>query len=547
MSDKNQNLFQNVILPQGYQRLIGKEAIVWNIRAARLVAEAVRSTLGPKGMDKMLVNELGDVIITNDGVTILKEMELVHPAAKLMVEIAKTQEQEVGDGTTSVVVFAGELLKKAEDLMIEGLHPTQIIEGYQIAKEEALKVLGELAEEAPSNENELRELLLKCANTALYSKVTERERKKLAELAVDAVLRIAEKTDEGYNIDKDRIKFEKKPGASILESEVVDGLVIDKEIVHPNMPKKAENAKVLLLASPLEIKSEIDMKYQITDPTQLKAVLEEEKKLLKDMADKIAQLGVKVVFCQKGIDDLVQSYLAKNGIIAVRRVKKSDMEKLSHVTGAKIVNNLDEVSEDDLGTVRLIEQRKVGNDNMIFVLGESDKTKVVTILLKGGSEKVVDEVERAMEDAIGVISTILKYGKYVAGGGSIEVELAKRLRQAADKVSGKEQLAVYAFAEALEVIPRTLAENAGLDALDILVKLRSKHEEDSPDARWYGIDVFKEDIANMKEQGIIEPLRVKEQVIKSAYEIAQMILRIDDVIAASLKSSSKEGGADFEE
>ncbi|NPA86149.1 MAG: thermosome subunit [bacterium] len=527
-----------IILPANWRRILGKEALRWNIAAAVQVAETVKSTLGPKGMDKMLVDELGEITITNDGVTILKEMEVAHPAAKIMVEIAKTQEEEVGDGTTSVVVIAGELLKKAEKLLDEGLHPTVIIKGYMLARDYALKVLEEIAEKVPADEQQLRDILLKVARTALYSKVSEVEREYLAKLAVDAVLKVAEKRDGKWYVDKDRIKIEKKVGGGLADSQLIEGIVIDKEKVHPNMPERVENAKIALIAAPLEVKStEIDMKIQVTSPEDVRRFIEQEKEMLKEMVEKIKSTGANVVFCQKGIDDVAQYYLAKAGILAVRRVKKSDMEKLAQATGAKIVNRIEELTPEDLGTAKLVEERRVGKDKMIFVEGAPGKA--VTILLRGGSEKALDEAERALDDAIGVLITILKDGRYVAGGGATEMELAKRIEEYAKNIKGKEQLAVKAFAEALKVIPKTLAENAGMDAIDVLVTLETEHANGN---KWAGVDVIEEKVANMLEKGVIEPYGVKAQMLKSAHEAAELILRIDDIIAAEKKEEKGKGG-----
>jgi thermosome len=526
-----------IILPANWRRIIGRDALRWNIAAAVQVAETIKTTLGPKGMDKMLVDEMGEVIVTNDGATILKEMEIAHPAAKIMVEIAKTQEEEVGDGTTSVVVIAGELLKNAEKLLDEGLHPSVIIKGYMLAKDYALKALDEIAEKVPEDEEKLKEILLKIARTSLYSKVADHERDYLAELAVKAVLKVAEKRDGKWYVDKDRIKIEKKVGGSLTESQLIDGIVIDKEKVHPNMPERVENAKIALIAAPLEVKStEIDMKIQVTSPEDVRRFIEQEKEMLKEMVEKIKSVGANVVFCQKGIDDVAQYYLAKAGILAVRRVKKSDMEKLSQATGAKIVNRIEELTPEDLGEAKLVEERRVGKDKMIFVEGAPGKA--VTILLRGGSEKALDEAERALDDAIGVVAAILRDGRYVAGGGATEMELARRIEEFAKTVKGKEQLAVKAFAEALKIIPKTLAENAGMDAIDVLVKLEAEHAKGN---KWAGVDVLSERVADMLEQGVIEPYKVKAQMIKSAYEAAELILRIDDIIAAEKTESKSKG------
>ncbi|MEO2241406.1 MAG: thermosome subunit beta [Euryarchaeota archaeon] len=525
---------QVLILPEGYQRFVGRDAQRMNIMAARVVAETVRTTLGPMGMDKMLVDEMGDVVVTNDGVTILEEMDIEHPAAKMVVEVAKTQEDEVGDGTTTAVVLAGELLHKAEDLLQQDIHPTVIARGFRMAVEKAEEILDEIAEEIDPDDEEM---LKKIAKTAMTGKGVEKAREHLAELVVKAVKQVAEEEDGKIVIDTDHIKLEKKEGGGLEDTELVHGMVIDKERVHPGMPRRVENAKIALLNCPIEVKeTETDAEIRITDPEQLQAFVEEEERMLKEMVDKIAETGANVVFCQKGIDDLAQHYLAKKGILAVRRVKKSDMQKLARATGGRIVTNIDDLSEEDLGEAEIVEERKVAGDKMIFVEGCKDP-KAVTILIRGGTEHVVDEAERAIEDAIGVVAAALEDGKVVAGGGAPEIEVARQLRDYADKVEGREQLAVEAFADALEIIPRTLAENSGLDPIDVLVQLRAKHEEGEVTA---GIDVYDGEIKDMMEEGVVEPLRVKTQALASATEAAEMILRIDDVIAARELSKEEE-------
>ncbi len=527
-----------LVLSEKTQRLVGRDAQRTNILAARVIAEAVKTTLGPRGMDKMLVDSLGDIVVTNDGVTILKEMDVEHPAAKMMVEIAKTQEDEVGDGTTTAVVLAGELLKKAEELLDQDVHPTIIANGYRMAAEKAKEILKEIAREI-SVEDE--EILKKIAVTSMTGKGAEKAKEYLADLVVKAVKAVAEKDGDRYIVDLDHIKLEKKEGGGIEDTELVRGIVIDKERVHPGMPRRVENAKIALINAPLEIeKTEFDAEIRITDPSQLKAFIDEEEKMLKEMVDKIASTGANVVFCQKGIDDLAQHYLAKAGIFAVRRVKKSDMEKLARATGATIVTNIQDLSEKDLGYAGLVEEVKIGEDNMVFVRDCKDP-KSVTILIRGGSEHIVAEVERAIEDALGVVAAALRDKKVLAGGGAPEIEVSLRLKDWAKTVGGREQLAIEMFADALEVIPRALAENSGMDPIDIIVELRSKHEQG---CKTCGVDVYEGGIADMWEKGVIEPLRVKTQAIDSASEVAIMILRIDDVIAAKkLEKEEEKGGA----
>ncbi|MBC7219485.1 MAG: TCP-1/cpn60 chaperonin family protein [Hadesarchaea archaeon] len=525
-----------LVLPEGTRRLIGRDAQRMNILAARVIGEAVRTTLGPRGMDKMLVDSLGDVVITNDGVTILKEMEVEHPAAKMMVEVAKTQDEQVGDGTTTAVVIAGELLHEAERLLDQSIHPTVIAGGYRLAAEKAQQILESIAEPLKISDDEI---LKKIAMTAMSGKKAEGSREKLADLVVKAVKQIVDKTDGGYIADIDYIGVEKKPGESTEDSKLIHGVILDKERVHPGMPKRVKNAKIALLDCALEIeKTETDAEIRITSPDQLKAFMNEEESILKGMVDKIAATGANVIICQKGIDDLAQHYLAKAGIYAVRRAKKSDMEKLARATGGKVVTNLDDLTANDLGYASLVEERKIGDDKMTFVEGCKDP-KAVSILVRGGTEHVVDEVERAVHDALCVVGAAIEDGKYVVGGGAPEIELAKQLREYSETVGGREALAINAFANAVESIPRTLAENAGLDSIDILVELRAKHEK--PDGKYLGIDAYK-GIVDMCKEGVIEPLRSKTQAIKSASEAAIMILRIDDVIAASKREISPPRG-----
>ncbi len=524
-----------VILPEGTQRYVGRDAQRLNILAARIIAETVRTTLGPKGMDKMLVDSLGDIVITNDGATILDEMDIQHPAAKMMVEVAKTQDKEAGDGTTTAVVIAGELLRKAEELLDQNIHPSIIIKGYALAAEKAQEILDQMAKEIDVDDVET---LKKAAVTAITGKAAEEEREYLAEIAVEAVRQVAEKVDGRYKVDLDNIKFEKKEGGAVSDTKLIRGVVIDKEVVHPGMPKRVENAKIALINEALEVKeTETDAEIRITSPDQLQAFLEQEERMLREMVDKIKEVGANVVFVQKGIDDLAQHYLAKYGIMAVRRVKKSDMEKLAKATGAKIVTNIRDLTPEDLGEAELVEQRKVAGENMIFVEG-CKNPKAVTILIRGGTEHVVDEVERALEDAVKVVKDIVEDGKILPAGGAPEIELSIRLDEYAKEVGGKEALAIENFAEALKVIPRTLAENAGLDPIEILVKVIAAHKEKGPTI---GVDVFEGEPADMMEKGVIAPVRVTKQAIKSASEAAIMILRIDDVIAASKLEKDKGG------
>jgi thermosome len=486
-------------------------------------------------MDKMLVDELGDIVVTNDGVTILKEMSVEHPAAKMLIEVAKTQEKEVGDGTTTAVVIAGELLRKAEELLDQNIHPSVIINGYEMARNKAVEELKTIAKDVKPEDTEM---LKKIAMTSITGKGAEKAREQLADIVVEAVRAVVD--EETGKVDKDLIKVEKKEGAPIEETTLVRGVVVDKERVNPQMPKKVENAKIALLNCPIEVKeTETDAEIRITDPTKLMEFIEQEEKMIKDMVEKIASTGANVVFCQKGIDDLAQHYLAKKGILAVRRVKKSDMEKLAKATGARIITKIDDLTPEDLGEAGLVEERKVAGDAMIFV-EECKHPKAVTILARGSTEHVVEEVARALDDAIGVVKCALEEGKIVAGGGATEIELAKRLRKFAETVAGREQLAVKAFADALEVIPRTLAENSGLDPIDMLVKLRAAHEKEGGEV--CGLDVFEGEVIDMLEKGVVEPLKVKTQAIDSATEASVMLLRIDDVIAAEKVRGDDKGG-----
>lgn len=518
---------QILILPERVQRYLGRDAQRMNIMAARAIAESVRTTLGPRGMDKMLVDNLGDVTITNDGVTILEEMDVEHPAAKMMVEVSKAQEDEVGDGTTTAVIIAGELLKKAEELLDQDIHPTVITAGYRLAAEKAQEILRGMATPVSKDDDKI---LKQIAITSMSSKGSELRGEKLAELCVRAVKQIVEKSDGKLEADIDNIKVEKKSGGSSADSQLIQGIVLDKEIVHSDMPKRKEKAKIALLNLALEVKeTETDAKINITDPEQLRSFLDEERHMLQEMVDQIKKSGANVVLCQKGIDDIAQHYLTKAGILVARRVKESDMEKLARATGGKVVTNIKDFTSDDLGAAALVEERKIAGEEMIFVEGCKDP-KAVSLLVRGGTEHVVDEVERAVHDGISVVSAAIEDGKIVAGGGAPEIEVARGLREYADTVGGREALAVNAFADAMDIIPRTLAENAGLDPIDILVQLRSAHEK--KDGKNIGIDVISGKTLNTLDRGIVEPLRVKTQAIKSASEVTEMILRIDDVIAA---------------
>jgi len=522
------------IMPEDSERASGKNAQKMNISAAKQVAEAVKSTLGPKGMDKMLVDSMGNVTVTNDGVTILNEMSIEHPSAKMIVEVAKTQETEVGDGTTTAVILAGELLKKSEDLLDQEVHPTVIIKGYRIAAEKAQVVLNNIAENISEHNNEL---LKNIAITGMTGKGAEVAKEKLSELAMGAVKSVMEKENGSINIDLDNIKIEKKVGASVEDSELVEGIILDKEKIHPGMPRIVKNAKVALIDSSIEIKStEIDAKIQITDPGQMQAFLDQEEKMIKGMVNKIVKSGAKVVFCQKGVDDIAQHFLAKNDMYVCRRVKASDMKKLSRATGAKIITNLDDLSKNDLGNVGVVEESKVGDEEMTYVK-KCKNAKSVTLLLRGGTEHVTDEIKRAMDDAVGDVAAALKIGKIVGGAGSIEIELSRNISHFASSLFGRERLAVQAFADAMEVIPRTLAENAGLDPIDVITEMKAMHDKGK---KWAGVDVISGRTVDAWKNGIIEPLKIKTQALSSAAEVATMILRIDDVI---MSNSSKEGGA----
>ena len=535
-----------LILKEGTQRTAGRDALRTNIMAVRAIAETLRTTYGPKGMDKMLVDSLGDVTITNDGATILDKMDVQHPAAKMLVQIAKGQDEEVGDGTKTAVIFAGELLKHAEELLERNIHPTLIVSGYKKAMEESIKKIYELAEDLNIDDEES---LKKIAQTSLTSKAVHGAREYLAEMAVKAVKQVAEKRGDKWYIDLDTIQIIKKHGGSLLDSKLIYGIVIDKEVVHPGMPRRVENAKIALIDAPLEVeKPEITAKINITSPDQIRAFLEEETRLLKEMVEKIKAVGANVVICQKGIDDVAQHFLAKNGILAVRRVKRSDMEKLARATGARIVTNIEDLTPDDLGYAELVEERKVGDEKMVFIEG-CKNPRSVTILLRAGLERLVDEAERAVHDALSAVADAIREGKVVAGGGAVEIELARYLREVAPKLGGKEQLAVEAFAKALENLPMALAENAGLDPVEIIMKLRAAHAK--AEGRWYGVNVFTGDIEDMMKLGVLEPASVKANAVKAGTEAATLILRIDDLIAATKMGKEEEekgkGGEEKEE
>ena len=526
------------ILREGSKRTHGSDAQHNNIMAAKAVAEAVRTTLGPKGMDKMLVDSLGDVVITNDGATILKEMDIEHPGAKMIVEVAKTQDAEVGDGTTTAAVLAGELLTKAEDLLESGVHPTVIANGYRLAADQAIKIIDTITISASPEDTET---LKKIAATAITGKGAESQKDHLSSLAVKAVTSVAERSEDGkITVDIEDIKVEKRPGGSIKDSEIVEGVIIDKERVHTAMPEVVENAKVLLLSVPIELKkTETKAEIKITTPDQMQLFLDQEEAMLREIVNKVINTGANVVFCQKGIDDLAQYYLTKAGIFAMRRVKKSDMEKLARATGARIITSLDEIEESDLGYAGLVEEKDVTGSRMTFVTGCKD-SKATSILLRGGTEHVVEVLERALEDALRVVGVALEDQKIVVGGGSPEIELSLRLKEYAATLKGREQLAVMKFAESLEIIPNTLAENAGLDPIDMLVEMRSQHEKGNKRA---GLNVYTGKVEDMFENNVVEPLRVKTQAINAATEAATMILRIDDVIAsAGEKAGPGPGG-----
>jgi len=524
-----------LILKEGSSQSRGKEAQRNNIAAAKLISEVVKSSIGPRGMDKMLVDSLGDVTITNDGATMLKEIDVQHPAAKMLVEVSKTTDNEVGDGTTSAVVLAGALLEKAEELLDKDVHPTVIVDGYSKASRKATEALEEMAEKiSPDN----KDWLVKVARTSMQTKLVFKEADELAELVVSATLAVAEKADRGFKVDIDNVKVEKKPGGSLKDTKLIQGIVLDKEVVHSGMPKAVGKAKIALVSAPFEIeKTEFDAKLNINDPSMMKKFLDEETKMLKGMVDKIVDVGATVVVCQKGIDDIAQHYLAKAGVLAVRRAKESDMTKLAKATGARVVNNFEDLSPSDLGYAANVEERKVEEDKWVFVEG-CKNPKAVTILVRGGTQRIVDEGERSLHDALMVTKDVIEKPAVVAGGGAAEAEAASQVMKWADKLSGREQLAAQKFAEALECIPIALALNAGMDPIDAQVEFRAKHATEN--GKWFGIEAADGKVKDMYQRQVFEPLAVKVQIIRSATEAASMILRIDDVIAAG-KSRAPAG------
>jgi thermosome len=535
-----------LILKEGSKREKGKDAQYNNIMAARAIADAVRSTLGPRGMDKMLVDSMGDVVITNDGVTILKEIDVEHPAAKMLVEVAKTQDEECGDGTTTAVILTGELLKKSVDLIDANVHPTIITAGFRMAASKALDVLDSVAIKVEPKD---RETLINIAKTAMMSKSVSGSKELMANVAVDAVTSVAEKVGGKWVVDMDNLQVTKKHGGSMDDTQLVQGLIVDKEPVHPGMPRMIKKAKIALLDVALEIKkTEIDAKIEISDPSQMHAFLDEEERMLKQMVEKIKEVGANVVFCQKGIDDMVQHFLSKESIYAGRRVKKGDMEKLAKATGATIISKINELESSDLGKADVVEVRKIQEEEMTFVTG-CKNPKAISILIRGGTDHVVAEIERSLDDAMSVVSTTIEDGMMLTGGGSTAVEVALRLREFSASVGGREQIAIDAYASALEVVPTALAENAGLDPIDILIEMRKSHKAGKKNA---GVNVFTGQVEDMLENNVVEPFRVGKQAINSATDAAVMILRIDDVIASRAMGPSskdmvgKEGLADVD-
>ncbi len=517
-------------LPEGAQRILGRDAMRINIAIGYAVANIVKTTLGPKGMDKMLVSDLGDIVITNDGATILEEMNVDHPAAKLMVEVAKTQDKEVGDGTTTSVVIGGNLLRNAGALLEQGIHPTTIIKGYELAEDEARKTLDKISKNVTPDDTKV---LTRIALISMGSKGigSDDEKKKIADIVVTALKQVAEESNGTHSVDSDLIKIEKKAGGEVMDTELINGIVIDKEVVHAGMPKTVKEAKIALIDAALEVeKTETDAKIEITSPEQMESFLKQEEKMLKEMVGKIQKSGATAIFCQKGIDDLAQHYLAKAGILAVRRVKKSDMEKLARATGAKVASSLDDLPEGDLGSAGIVQEKKIAGEAMVFVR-ECKDPKSVTIFVRGGTDHVVSEVERAIVDAIGAVGSTIQDGKYVIGGGSAEMAISSALQDYAVKIGGREQLAIQAYAEALEAIPKALAENAGMDAIDTLVTLRNKHKG-SKEGINFGVDVLKGKVDDVEKSGVLEPAKVKKQAISSATETARLVLRIDDIISS---------------
>jgi archaeal chaperonin len=535
----NQNAAGGVpvlILKEGATQTKGKDAQKNNITAAKLIAEVVRSSLGPRGMDKMLVDSLGDVTVTNDGATILKEIDVQHPAAKMMVEVAKSVDNEVGDGTTSAVVLAGALIEKAEQLISKDVHPTIIVDGYRKSATKVIEIFNNMAQKVSNND---REQLIKIAKTSMQTKLVSKDSEALSELVVNAILQVSDQSDSGFKVDIDDVKVEKKAGGSLRDTRMIKGIVLDKEVVHGGMPKRIEKGKIALINSALEIeKTEFDAKINISSPDQMKMFLEEENKMLKGMVDKIIAVGANVVVCQKGIDDIAQHYLAKANILTVRRVKESDMTKLSRATGASIVTTIEDLTAKDLGFADVVEERKVETDKWVFIEG-CKHPKSVTILIRGGSQRVVDEADRSIHDALMVTKDVIEKPLIVAGGGAPEAYAASKIREWVSTLTGREQLAAEKYAESLEIIPLTLAQNAGMDPIDAMTDLRAKQSKGS---KWTGIDVRSAKIADISKLEILEPLSVKEQIIKSATEAACMILRIDDVIASSKSAGGPPGG-----
>jgi len=525
---------QVIVLREDTQRSKGRDARKSNMMAAQIIAEVLKTTLGPRGMDKMLIDSLGDITITSDGATILDEIDVQHPAAKMMIEVAKTQDKEVGDGTTTAVLLAGELLKKAGELLEDKIHPSIIISGYRKAAEKALETLEGVSKDVDLDD---RDTLMKLSNTSIRSKAVSSVRDHLSGIVIDAIKQVVEERDGTVIADVDNVQIVKKVGEGLRDTQLVKGIIVDKEVVHAGMPKKIKKAKIMLLDTPLEVKkTEFDAEIKITSPDSIKAFLDQESDMLKRKVDQVMETGANVLFCQKGIDDVAQHYLAKAGVLSARRVKKSDMEKLAKATGGKVVNNLADLKKSDLGVCGVVEEKKVGNDKMIFV-EECKDPKAVAIFIRAGLERMIDEAERSLNDALYVISDVAKTPKMVAGGGSVEMEMSKAVRGYAAQVGGREQLAIEAFADALEIIPRTLAENAGLDILDTMVAMKTAHAK--KEGAYMGVNVYDEGVIDMMDAGVVEPTVVKEQAIKSGIEVASMILRIDDVVAA------KSGGPDM--
>jgi thermosome len=540
-----------LLLKEGTSETKKKDAQKNNITAAKLIAQILKSSLGPRGLDKMLVDPLGDVTITNDGATILKEIEVQHPAAKMMVEVTKSVDNEVGDGTTSVAVLAGSLLEKAEDLINKNVHATVIVDGYRRASEKAIKILREISTEIDPQD---KEDLGRVAKTTMASKMVSGQSEILANIVVDAILKVAEEIElddsttkrsgsttlgrSKYRVDMDNIKVEKKAGASVHDSRLIEGIVLDKEVVHGGMPKRIENAKIALVNSAMEVeKPEFDAKLNINNPSQMQKFLDEENNMLKSMVDKILSAGANVVLCQKGIDDMAQHYLARAGVVAVRRVKESDMSKLAKATGATMITNIDEITSNDIGNAQLVEERHVETDKWVFIEG-CKNPKAISILLRGGSQRVVDEAERSVHDALMTVKDVVEYPYIVPGGGAPEAIVSQQIREWSNSLEGRAQLAAEQFADSIETIPLVLAENAGMDPIDTQVQLRTKISNSEKPR--YGIDVINKKIADMTARNVYEPLAVKENIVNGATEVASMILRIDDVIAAS-KSQAPAG------